>query len=221
MKKSILSAIFSSILTLVLLGGFNMASASKGSGMGQRHMESEVRVDKVQASEFSLKGNGGSSIKQVAVTRVGINEFDVAIGSITFTVQTSTTTQFVGGAGFSDIALGKIIDAKGKADPANVRILKAEQVKIRQARVASFILKDNGQALINNAAITRLGVNEFDVAVSGVTLTVRTASTTQFIGGLTFASLTLGKNVSARGTADSVNHHIINADRVGPGGLGI
>lgn len=88
--------------------------------------------------------------------------------------------------------------------------------KINKLQSSVFSLNGNGSSQIKHAPITRIGggVNEFDVAIYGLTLTIRTASTTKFIGGSTFADLTVGKNVNIAGMADSANPLIVNAGKI-------
>lgn len=229
MKKGLFPLVASTVLALTLIGAVSTAVASRGSnsgpGRGIRDRDLIVRLansHSANSPEFILRTNRLVLINNAPITRVSTNEFDVAINGITFTIQVVAGTQFLGGAVFGDLNVGRIVDVRGLVDPNNLRLVRADQIRIRIVVVrGSFLLREDGQARINDAAVTRIGANEFDVAIRGITFTVRTTNTTQFLGGLTFSALTVGRLVDARGQLDAANHHLIVADRVGPGELNL
>lgn len=233
MKKGLFPLVASTVLALTLIGAIGTAVASRGGnsgsnsgpGRGNRDRDTIIRLansHSADAPEFILRANRLVLINNAPITRVGTSDFDVAINGITFTVQVVTGTQFLGGAVFGDLIVGRIVDVRGQVDPNNLRQVQADQIRIRMVVArGSFTLREDGQARINDAAITRLGTNEFDVAIRGITFTVRVTAATQFLGGLTFSALTVGRLVDVRGQLDAANHHLIIAERVGPGELNL
>lgn len=79
---------------------------------------------------------------------------------------------------------------------------------------AEFSLKDNGQAFIKKAVITRVGTNEFDVSINSIVFTIKTSETTKFLPNLSFKDIAVNKVIDAMGKGDPLNVQIIKTDWV-------